>query len=116
MVSQTAYQRIDRSVKPLCQANLNQSQKKIQKTLDTLTHSVLVFRSGQEINKNKRRKQMTIKAADLRTGMIFHDGSTIEVLSETQGFVNIKLSNGFMMNGQSVEKRIKKTSVINLLK
>jgi hypothetical protein len=57
---------------------------------------------------------MKIQAAQIKSGMTYHDGSMIEVLSETKSFITISLSNGFMMEGKSIERKIKKSSMIEV--
>jgi hypothetical protein len=53
-----------------------------------------------------------IKALDVKTGMKFHDGSKITVVSETKCFVTVELSNGLMMEGKIVKKKWNKNSII----
>jgi hypothetical protein len=53
-------------------------------------------------------------ASNIKTGMTFHDNSKITVLSETKCFVTVSLSNGEGMEGISVNRKWKKSSIINL--
>lgn len=53
-----------------------------------------------------------VKAADLQTGMIYWDGTTITVEGETACYVTINFSDG---KGLSVSRRIRKTSEIRVL-
>lgn len=53
-------------------------------------------------------------AANIKTGMTFHDNSEITVLSETKCFITVSLTNGDDMEGRSVTVKWKKTSEINL--
>jgi len=55
-----------------------------------------------------------MKAANIKTGMKFHDGSRITVLSETKCFVTVLLSDGHEMAGKSVERKWHKNSEIQL--
>ena len=59
-----------------------------------------------------------MKAANLKTGMIYYDGSVITVLSETKHYINVLLSGKFEFLGKSspieVDRKWKKTSDIKL--
>jgi len=55
-----------------------------------------------------------MKASNIKSGMIFWDGSLITVISETKCFIVASLANGEGMEGKSVEVKWNKNSVIRL--
>jgi hypothetical protein len=55
-----------------------------------------------------------MKAANIKTGMVFWDNSEITVLSETKCFITVLLANGDGMKDRGLERKWKKTSEIIL--
>jgi hypothetical protein len=56
-----------------------------------------------------------IQASEIETGATFHDGSLIQVIAQTAAFITVRLSNGAEMCGQSIERKWKKTSMIEVI-
>lgn len=55
-----------------------------------------------------------LKASEIRSGMKFWDGSTIKIKHETKFFIIADLSDGWMMEGKTIEKRWRKDSLIKI--
>jgi hypothetical protein len=55
-----------------------------------------------------------IQASEIETGATFHDGSMIQVIAQTALYITVRLSDGAEMRGQSIERKWKKTSMIEL--